>query len=354
MQCSIAFDCERMKYLHTGLYYYCFHLGKALIEQLSFYSKYDLTLYVPPEIKNLFGHRPQYLIQSSLHKLYMSFASKYNIWHCTYQGSNYYPASSKCKILLTVHDLNFMHEEKKSLAKKKKYLHALQEKVNRADSITVISEFVKNDLLNHVNIDNKQVSVIYNGCNIEPLQNLVPPTLIPLHPFLYTIGTIAEKKNFHVLPALLKYNEFDLVISGITLNKSYKEKILQEARKSGIADRLFFTDAVSENDKQWYMQHCTAFVFPSLMEGFGLPVVEAMRFGKPLLLSKYSSLPEIGGDVAYYFDNFEPEHMQQILTESLNHYSNTNARSAIEKRAYKYSWQRAATQYLSIYHSLVE
>ena len=117
-------------------------------------------------------------------------------------------------------------------------------------------------------------------------------------------------------------------------------------------DRVVFTGAVSENDKQWYMQHCLAFVFPSLAEGFGLPVVEAMYFGKPLLLSSLSSLPEVGGDIAYYFNNFEPAHMQQVLADSLQHYATTKPAEAIKARAQRFSWQAAAKQYLDIYHSL--
>ena len=175
---------------------------------------------------------------------------------------------------------------------------------------------------------------------------------MPAAPFLFTIGTIMEKKNFHVLPALLAGNDRKLVIAGITQSEAYKKRIIEEAVKHGVEQRLIFTGPISENDKQWYLKNCEAFVFPSLTEGFGLPVVEAMHFGVPIFLSRFTSLPEIGGDVCYYFSSFEKEAMQYAIQKGLDHYNTTDAKNSIRKRAAMFSWKDAAAQYLEVYRSL--
>jgi glycosyltransferase involved in cell wall biosynthesis len=89
-----------------------------------------------------------------------------------------------------------------------------------------------------------------------------------------------------------------------------------------------------------------------LAEGFGLPVIEAMHFGKPVFLSKFTSLPEIGGDVAYYFDSFDGDSMRKTLDEGLQHYVQNKPQSAIQKRSQLFSWEIAAKEYLEIYRSL--
>jgi glycosyltransferase involved in cell wall biosynthesis len=152
----------------------------------------------------------------------------------------------------------------------------------------------------------------------------------------------------------LPANDFLLVIAGITQSEAYKEKIVQEARRLGVADRVIFTGPVWENDKQWYLKHCTAFVFPSVAEGFGLPVLEAMYFEKPVLLSNATSLPEVGGELADYFPDFEAEQMQAALKKSLHEFENNAAKKkALNARALSFSWDEAAVKYHGIYQQLV-
>jgi glycosyltransferase involved in cell wall biosynthesis len=79
-----------------------------------------------------------------------------------------------------------------------------------------------------------------------------------------------------------------------------------------------------------------------------------MHFGKPVFLSKFTSLPEIGGDAAYYFDNFEPGHMQTIFADGMQHYRENDRGAYIMKQADKFSWDLAAQQYLNIYSELLK
>jgi glycosyltransferase involved in cell wall biosynthesis len=348
---KIIFDCERMKYPHTGLYHFCHQLGNAIrlnadehLEQISYY--------VRETEHGAFGADSKYIAQHSLHKFWLPATGRYDIWHATFQSTQYFPFHRRIKIIFTVHDLNFLYDESKPEYKKLRELKKLQRKIDRADHIVAISEYTKNDILTHLNTRNKPLSVIYNGCNFKDIGEVIEPKNRPEGEFLFSIGTITDKKNFHVLPCLLKNNTLKLVLSGINQSQEYTNKIIAEAEQSGVRDRLIFTGPVSENDKQWYLKNCKAFVFPSLAEGFGLPVIEAMHFGKPVFLSTLTALPEIGGDVAYYFKNFDPEHMNHVLEEGLDHFSKFGDAGKVMERAKRFNWNDAAKAYLNLYRSV--
>jgi len=110
---------------------------------------------------------------------------------------------------------------------------------------------------------------------------------------------------------------------------------------------------VTNGEKSWYYKNCLAFVFPSIGEGFGLPVLEAMYFGKPVFLSSATSLPEVGGKVAYYFDNFEPPQMKNVFEKGMQHYNSEHPEQAIIERAKNFSWEKAADEYLDVYRKFL-
>lgn len=347
----VVFDCERMKYPHTGLYHFCLQLGSSLSKTA---GKEPLCFYTPASVGKVFGGAQCYLPQRPLHKFFFPSTKNMALWHCAHQSSDYFPFGKKLKKVLTIHDLNYLHDERKPAAKKQKFLRDVQRKIDEADHVVFISHFTQNDVEKHLNLFGKATSVIYNGCTIKELPALTTPPTVPSKPFLFTLGTITDKKNFHVLPRLLPGNDFLLVIAGITQSEAYKAKILSEAKQLGVADRIIFTGPVWENDKQWYLKHCTAFVFPSIAEGFGLPVLEAMYFGKPVVLSQATSLPEIGGGLADYFPNFEAEQMQTTLQRSLyNFETDPTKKEALKARALSFSWDEAAVKYHRIYDQLV-
>ena len=102
------------------------------------------------------------------------------------------------------------------------------------------------------------------------------------------------------------------------------------------------------------LKNCEAFVFPSISEGFGLPVIEAMYFGKPVILSTHTSLPEIGGSAAYYFQNFEPQHMQTVLYNALEDHRTNNRENEIKNRAFSLTGNNTASQYHEVYKKLLK
>jgi glycosyltransferase involved in cell wall biosynthesis len=340
-----------MKYPNTGLYHYCLQLGKALQRNLDAEQE-TLKLYVRKEAVPAFGDHYSCIPQHSLHKFFMPLKKEYAVWHSTFQGTNYFPFRKKLKVVLTIHDLNFLYENK-TPEKEQKYMKSLAKKIKHADHLVCISDFVLNDVKKHFDLTLKPCSVIYNGCNVPPaIIEELPATTRPKAPFLFSIGTVTDKKNFHVLPPLLEDNNLLLIIAGEIQNENYKQKILLEAKKYGVEDRVIFTGPVTENEKYWYMKNCEAFLFPSVAEGFGLPVIEAMYFGKPVILSTHTSLPEIGGDEAYYFPDFDPGHMRQALQQSLEHYATNQPAEKIRQRAAQFNWDKAAREYLQTYRTL--
>lgn len=300
---GIVFDCERMKYPHTGLYHYCLQLGRALAATP---HQETLYFYAPPAANALFGTDQHYITQHVMHKWKLPNITTPVVWHATHQGTEYFPAGKNYPVVLTIHDLNFLHDENKPRWRKQRYLASLRKKLHRADAITCISNYTRSEVLRHFDLHSKPVTVIYNGCNIDPYAAEEAPPHAPSGAFLFTIGAITPKKNFHVLPRLLAGNDFTLVIAGAGAESAYGQAIRDEAARLGVSGRLQFTGAIPETQKQWYLKNCTAFAFPSLAEGFGLPVIEAMSFGKPVFLSDRTSLPEIGGDLAYYFPPLIP------------------------------------------------
>ncbi len=349
----IIFDCERMKYDYTGLYHYCLNLGNHIQKHLNPANE-EITFYNPSGTELLFGENSRHIIQTELHKFRLPKLDKFTIWHATYQDSYYIPfKNKKIKVILSVHDLNFMHDPSKSEFKKQRNLRRLQMLINRADVIICISEYSKNDLLFYCDVKNKPVHVIHNGTNTLTEPELLKQSYMPTSPFIFSLGTVNPKKNFHtLLPLIQNQPQLELVIAGKIDDAGYYQSILDAAEKMGILKRIKLVGPVSESEKSWYFNHCCAFAFPSTAEGFGLPVTEAMSVGMPIFLSDKTALPEIGGDVVFYFENFSATHMQQTFATGMKQYSRFNMQDEIIKKGKEYCWDIAAKEYWNVYRSL--
>lgn len=279
---------------------------------------------------------------------------KYDLWHSMNQNTSIEPFYN-IPYLLTVH--NITHIKNPENYKDEKVHRKFQEKLNRSNAITYISEYAKQSTHQFFNVPNIPEYVIYNG---NPLTDTdlpanYKPGYIPEKPFLFSIGQITARKNFISLVRMLsKLNDLQLVIGGKNTTDTAKE-LLEEAEKLGVKDRVFLTGNISDNQKKYYYANCEAFVFPSLREGFGLPIIEAMLFGKPVFTSNNTSLPEIGGDLAYYWDHYDPSYMANILEKGLENFSenkNTLEQKLI-KRAESFNWDSAAKQYAQVYQSII-
>lgn len=335
---------------YNGLYRFTMELGAEMAKNHP--EDMKLHFYVPEKNFGVFGQNRCYEKHRSIHKFFKFGTGRFDIWHATTTLSWYQPFNKKTKFVFTIHDLNFMDEEERSNSQKMKYLRLIQERVNRADYLTFISDYSRLEAYKYLDLGNKPNTVIYNGCNIPSNKNFTAPAQLPQKPFLFSIGIFMSRKNFHVLPQLLKGNEYDLVIAGKN-DMEYRQTVIDAANKAGVADRVHLVGPVTEEEKFWYYQNCAAFLFPSLGEGFGLPIIEAMWFGKPVFLSMSTCLPEIGGDAAYYFESLDEASMQRAFGEGMHHYHTTKPIEKIKERAAFFSWRDAALQYFDVYRELV-
>jgi glycosyltransferase involved in cell wall biosynthesis len=258
------------------------------------------------------------------------------------------PAAAR--LVLSIMDLNFLERAEYSEAKKARRLAAVQRKVDSADAIATISGFTAAVVKRHLTVPDIPVRVIHLG---NPLDGIALGSsvhgLTPNGYFLF-VGVIHPKKNVKTLVPLLRaFPGMTLVLAGPD-DHPYAGEVRRAASEAGVGDRLLLPGAVSNESKRWLYENCRALLFPSISEGFGLPVVEAMSVGKPAFLSKLTSLPEIGGSVAYYFDSFDPDAMITSVRRGLADFD-AHPERADELRAWasRFSWARAATDYWALY-----
>lgn len=351
----IILDCDLMRHPHSGLYHYCLNLGLSVQKLLDNQRRDHISFYVPPGSEKAFGPGSRCIVdkKSSWRFIHRPW-QQCDIWHAPFQSGRMVPDKRKyprVKILLTIHDLNPLHEGKPAGEQQKSLAHT-QSLIDQSDAIVCISQFCKEDVLRHCEVGNRAVHVIHNGSHQVHPPKLGSASYRPSRPFLFGMGYVNTKKNYHVLLSLLKNEGMELLIAGRLDEPAYIERIKQIAVQMGVSDRLHILGPVSEGEKAWYFQHCLAFVHPSLAEGFGAPVVEVMQFGKPLFLSSLTSLPEIGGDAAFYFSSFNEEHMQQVFYDGMIKYDKEMMAHRIKKRGMEFDWKEKAKEYLTVYQSL--
>ena len=346
---SILLTFDSMKYPNSGFFSFGKSLGDAIVEQNK--GRYILNYYVHKRSTYFFNNKVGLVYLSKLHKLFFPRPSRFALVHFTDQYCRLKPQKVTGKKILTIHDINPVHELRKPAHKIEKHLNKLSGYIAVCDKIVTISHFVADDIVKYIPEAKNKIRVIYNGADQLTVPANHTPAYQPKRTFLFTIGYIAAKKNFHVLPALLVGNAHELIISGV--ETPYKSVIMEEAEKFGVTDRVKITGTISEDDKAWYYKNCTAFVFPSIAEGFGLPVIEAMHFGKPVFLSTHTSLPEIGGDAAFYFPTFEPADMQAAFAKGMAEFAAKNMREKVIAHALKFDWQQTAREYLALYDEVL-
>lgn len=277
--------------------------------------------------------------------------SKYNLWHSLNQNTKTEPHHD-LPYLLTIHDVILM--EQYDAVHSEPIQKLIEHKISRANAITYISEYARKTTNQYFNIPEGVIQkVIYNGNPVTALQPItdITESAGTSRPFLFSIGQFMERKNFHVLVALMeKLKGYNLVLAG-NKDKEYGELVEQEIEKYNLKHRIFLVGKISEKEKHYYLQNCSAFVFPSLFEGFGLPPIEAMAYGKPVFLANKTSLPEIGGDVAFYWDNFDPGDMAEVFENGMHNFEMNKAdlSEKLKARAASFNWDDTAVQYLELY-----
>lgn len=235
---------------------------------------------------------------------------------------------------------------------KKTIFAALLRKVlKRSRQIITISKYSKEDILRFSHINPNKITVAYLAADKAPGK----PKEVKAYknvPFIMYVGRAeAYKNNRGLIKAhqqlLATHPDLRLIIIG-------RKDDLREADIKWVRDNGFknvdFLGFVADDELAWLYQNTLAYVFPSFMEGFGLPGLEAMLYGAPVAASNASCIPEILGDAAEYFDPSRPEDIAKVVNELI---TNQTERSALIKRGHaqaaKYSWRRMAEQVLGVY-----
>ena len=315
---------------------------------------FEVNLLLPRKYFGAFGDKVKYVECKSICKRFTFLLPKFDLWHATNQLSRFKPCFYSSKYVLTIHDLNFLYEEnnEKNIAHQ---LSKIQRKINHAKRIVAISQYTKRDIEKHLNLRGKRIDVIYSGIE-EISSNGEAKPKFPIDeskPFLFSIGQICEKKNFHVLFEAMKLMpQYNLYIAG-QKQPGYTKKIEQIIREKYI-NNAFLVGEISHEEKLWYYNHCRAFVFPSLVEGFGAPIIEAMYFRKPVISSAETSLREVGGKHVFFMENFRPEHIKQVTEVGIAKFDAEPQRAQAEfEYAKTFSYNNHLRQYAKIYQELL-
>lgn len=348
----IVIDSSPLRYLHTGLGQFTYHLLNEL-SKLPF-PEATLIALVHPRYTDLIpkGISPEsatWLRRHAPPALQSFLYRDCKVWHMTAENNRLTGVPKQAAVVLTLHGLHFLDEA--SPAEAQKALSKVQALVDRANVITVVSHFTDTLIRSRLAPGTKPIHVIPNGVSFEN-QSAQQPSWAPKEKFLFSIGTFFPRKNFHVLVPMMKHlPEYQLVLAGDN-GSEYGTQVMEEVRKSGLADRVLFPGEVTQAEKQWLFEQGDALLFPSLSEGFGIPVIESFHHGKPAFCSRFGSLPEIGGEHAAFWDDEEPERMAAMVRNTLRQESPklTHARKVYAK---KFSWAEAAKVYQEIYRSLL-
>jgi len=275
-----------------------------------------------------------------------------------FSPAHYTPRLAFCPIVVTIHDVAYLHFPEEFL---KKDLYQLRNwtlySLKNASKIISVSKTTKKDVMNYYHIPQEKIEVIYNGFEKEFEEHNVESvgeTMIPkiTSPYILYVGTIQPRKNIITLIRAITllnktHPDFKLVITG---KKGWLfDQIFKEARDLYLENKIIFTGYVNEEELVYLYKGAFCFVLPSFYEGFGIPLLEAMSFDCPVISSFSSSLPEVGGEAALYFD---PNNYKELADKILMLNSDKTLRQELiikgKKRTQQFSWSTCAKETLKV------
>src|SRR5688572_5886545 len=184
---EIILDCDLMRFRNSGLYYYCLNLGNHISKILENQSKERIKYYVPSREVKSFDKPGNSIAEKKFHRFWKPFLHGCKVWHAPFQSGRILPDPIKhknTKVVLTIHDLNALHEGKPEEEQRNSIRHT-QSMIDRSDVIVCISEFTKSDVLKHCDVGNKPLYVIHNGTHKVEEPALHPYSYKPNRPFLF-------------------------------------------------------------------------------------------------------------------------------------------------------------------------
>ncbi len=336
---KIGFDAKRAFYNTGGLGNY----SRGIIEALSkFYPKNDYFLFTP-STENAIKFKIQENIKTIVPHLFFSRTFKsywrtvrlskkirqYNldIFHGL-SGELPYNAHKKSdtKLIVTVHDLIFLRfPELYHTVDRKIYYQKAKYACEIADTIIAVSEQTKTDIINFLNIDDQKIEVVYQGCNkifrqetdtakkIETAQKY----RLPEH-FILNVGTIEKRKNTLSVLKALKYGDIKTHFVIIGKRTEYQDELEKFAEENNLSNKLLILNDVPTEDLPAIYQQAELFIYPSVFEGFGIPIIEALNSKIPVITTKGGVFSETGGLSSVYIDPQNHKQMSEAVKTILN------------------------------------
>lgn len=338
-----------------------------IIEELDQFN-FDLHVIgeIPPDIveERSFQYHA-YGGRSPLHKLYEthfgtgveSTRVQADILHCPKSILPFYGHSIQT---ITIHDLIFLkYPEKYSFAWKMYWTNFLQASIRKSDYIVTVSQNTKVDLIDFYSINPEQIRVIPGGINLSkfsPTRRESDTAIYGRYElpqrYLLFLGHFFARKNLSRLleayaPIARENNAPPLVLAGP--NTEGAGEIQSKVAELSIEDYVFIPGYIAQSDLSSLYRNAEALVYPSLEEGFGFPVLEALACGCPVICSDISTLREIGGDHASYFDPFSVEAIRESILKLLDGTHERTRPSRIEQ----YSWSNVGRMYMDFFREIV-
>lgn len=285
-----------------------------------------------------------------------------DIFHAT---DHLLPRFKTAKTVFTLHDVIFKFFPEYHLPLNRWFLtNAMPHFLRRADAIIAVSECTKRDAMRFYNIAPEKVTVIYEGVNpalhrVDDLLRLaeIRARYAKNQPYLLFVSTIEPRKNIAVLVdafKILRAREFRHRLLIVGRKGWLYQPTFDHVKQTGMSDVVDFLDFVPDDDLSALFSACDAFVFPSLYEGFGLPPLEAMACGAPVICSNASSLPEVVGDAALLVDPRDIGEIANAIARVLtDRHLCDELRAKGFIQAAKFSWERAARETLAVYRRMM-
>lgn len=280
----------------------------------------------------------------------------FDVFHPTFFDDYYLNLIRKSPVVITVYDLiheiysdSFKNMDKSIIHKRKKLLE-------RADKIIAISESTKVDLINYYNVDKDKIDVIYLASSLNSSLEQKIIIELPKKYFLF-VGNRGRYKNFiffieSIAPILKENRDLKLVCAGGSSFSSDENKLMNSL---GIINDVIHYKFTTDNELVALYKNARAFFFPTLYEGFGIPILEAYNCGCPVIVSNTSSLPEVAGDAALYID---PQNGNSIINAANSILNDTEVRNTMIHNGYikakEFSWEITAKKHIETYKSIID
>lgn len=370
----IGFDAKRLFNNFTGLGNYSRTLLRNLAE---FYPDNAYFLYTPRVVKNeetqFFLNSPLYHVQLPKGQPKAYWRSwgvqrdlrkhKIQLFHGLSHEIPFGINKSKIKSVVTIHDLVFKHYPAHfPWLDRQIYDSKFRYACKNADKIIAISESTKKDIIEFYNIPAEKIEVIYQSCHERFMQEKSPKAIeavlkkyqLPADYFFY-VGSLIERKNLlGIVQALeLLPNDLKLPLVVIGDGKAYKLKVQEYIARKGLQKQVIFIKADFDDMPALYQQ-ARIFIYPSVYEGFGIPVLEALFSQTPVITSNISSLPEAGGANSCLVDPTQPEQIAEGVQKILR--DDAFRKNMVEKGfdyAQQFKGEPLTEQLMALYESLL-